>query len=315
MILFGSARISETGGINGAKGDQTGREVATEPFYIHSQGWNVLRAKSPTLANKLAECMIKICNNPRYGYGQGDRASGYNEAAKVGFDPSKVNVPVNIDCSEAVRLCLAYAGVQLPDIYTGNEKDVVLATGQFDLVTFTSASALYNGDILVTKTKGHTGIIVSGAKERVEPKPTPVKPTQPTSKTLCDVGIEYQAHCQTFGWLPVVKDGQVAGTQGASKRLEAIKLTMPKGTTCRLRAHLQGVGWQEYTATDKGVLVGTVGESRRVEAIEILETTGFDDKRVKVKAHCQTLGDSNFGASAGTMGFSKRIESVQFIVG
>jgi uncharacterized protein YjdB len=36
--------------------------------------------------------------------------------------------------------------------------------------------------------------------------------------------VEYQAHVQNIGWQNWVKDGEVAGTTGQSKRMEAIKI-------------------------------------------------------------------------------------------
>jgi peptidoglycan hydrolase-like protein with peptidoglycan-binding domain len=46
---------------------------------------------------------------------------------------------------------------------TANEVNVLMATGHFDKFVYTKGSQLYLGDILVTKTKGHTVIVTSGA--------------------------------------------------------------------------------------------------------------------------------------------------------
>jgi peptidoglycan hydrolase-like protein with peptidoglycan-binding domain len=46
---------------------------------------------------------------------------------------------------------------------TANEAAVLVGTGQFEKFVYTKGSALYLGDILVTKTKGHTVIVTSGA--------------------------------------------------------------------------------------------------------------------------------------------------------
>ena len=39
-------------------------------------------------------------------------------------------------------------------------------------------------------------------------------------------GIKYPPHVQTYGWLDWVKDGELAGTTGESKRLEAIEIKL-----------------------------------------------------------------------------------------
>ena len=49
-VRVGSARSNENGGVNGGKaGDQTGREVSTQLWYLHSKGWIVIRAKAPVV--------------------------------------------------------------------------------------------------------------------------------------------------------------------------------------------------------------------------------------------------------------------------
>lgn len=50
-LVVGSARIDESGHISGGKpGDQTGNEVSTQAYYVHSKGWYCLRPKSITVA-------------------------------------------------------------------------------------------------------------------------------------------------------------------------------------------------------------------------------------------------------------------------
>ena len=59
-LVVGSARIDENGHISGGKpGDQTGNEVSTQAYYVHSKGWYCLRPKSITVANAIAEAMLQ----------------------------------------------------------------------------------------------------------------------------------------------------------------------------------------------------------------------------------------------------------------
>lgn len=165
-VIIGSARIDENGSINGRKGDQTGREVAQEEYYRHKYDWDALRCKDPNGALMMSYDMASMCNNLNYGYSQNDRYSGLYEAKKVGYDAAKVDTPCNIDCSSGVRTCLAYAGYDVGDFYTGNEYDVIMATGAFDDVTdqfdHNTGEGLCTGDILVSKKKGHTAIVTLG---------------------------------------------------------------------------------------------------------------------------------------------------------
>ena len=61
-VKVGSARIDENGKAHGGQaGDQTGKEVSTQSWYLHSKGWRVFRAKNPSVAEKIAQCMERAC--------------------------------------------------------------------------------------------------------------------------------------------------------------------------------------------------------------------------------------------------------------
>lgn len=159
--MIGSARHDENGKLSGGKaGDQTGQEVSTQKYYNHSKGWYGLRAKDAKLANKIAEGMKIACANNNIGYDQGQRLGVYNNGIET-------KVKTEGDCSELVRAILKWCGVNVKDFTTATEKSVLLATGLFDLVSINSANDCYTGDILVTKTKGHTGVVTEG-KNREE---------------------------------------------------------------------------------------------------------------------------------------------------
>lgn len=156
QVIIGSARHDENNRYSGGKaGDQTGQEVSTQRFYMHKKGWYAIRAISDELANKIAEGMQIVCDNNRVGYDQGQRFGVY----KNGID-SKVDTEG--DCSEVVRAILKWCDVFVKDFTTSNEKDVLLNTGLFSCVTINSENECYTGDILVTKTKGHTVVVVKG---------------------------------------------------------------------------------------------------------------------------------------------------------
>ena len=38
--------------------------------------------------------------------------------------------------------------------------------------------------------------------------------------------IYYRVHCQTYGWMEWVKNGEIAGTEGEAKRLESIEIKL-----------------------------------------------------------------------------------------
>lgn len=175
-VIVGSARIDENGkAIGGKAGDQKGNECSTQSYYLHSKGWRVLRAIDPEHRKRLADCMRWACANNRIGYDQGERNTLYNEAKKFDFDVRKVDKNVETDCSALVRVCIAYAcGItDLPaSMRTTNMCSLILATGAFVELKeskYTTQSAyLGAGDILCTKTQGHTVIVLTnGSKYEV----------------------------------------------------------------------------------------------------------------------------------------------------
>ena len=161
-VIIGSARHDEHGNCysGGKAGDQTGQEVSTQNFYNHSKGWNVLRAKDNKVAEKLAEAMQIACGNKNIGYDQSERYG----IIKHGIN---TKVKTECDCSSLVRACIIYAsGRDVGDFNTYSERYAILKSGLFeDVGSYKQGDTLYNGDILVTRTKGHTAIVVSGAKK------------------------------------------------------------------------------------------------------------------------------------------------------
>ena len=165
-VRVGSARIDERGKAYGGRaGDQTGRELSTQKGYLHKKGW-VFRAKSRDAALKIAADMEAACGNSHIGYDQWQRNTLYKAAEPLGFDCSRVRTDCETDCSALVRVCCAYAGIMgLPsDFRTGNMPKNLLATGMFVELRgakYTDQSAyLGKGDILVTKTHGHTVVVL-----------------------------------------------------------------------------------------------------------------------------------------------------------
>ena len=166
-VRVGSARIDERGKAYGGKaGDQTGRELSTQKWYLHKKGWRVFRAVKREQALKIAADMEAACKNSHIGYDQWQRNTLYKAAEPMGFDCGKVRTDCETDCSALVRVCCAFAGIMgLPsDFRTGNMPANLLKTGAFVELRgakYTDQSAyLGKGDILVTKTHGHTVVVL-----------------------------------------------------------------------------------------------------------------------------------------------------------
>lgn len=166
-VIIGSARIDEQGHIVGGKdGDQkqtttddfTG-EVSLQNYYEHKKGWVGYRHKDPSKRVKIGAAMAIACNNPCIGYNQNERL----DVVKNGVETS---TPSNCDCSSLIRACIIAAGAKDPGNFnTSTEGKKLEATGEYDKFD-PSVSKMEIGDILVTKTKGHT-VAVTGVDDAI----------------------------------------------------------------------------------------------------------------------------------------------------
>lgn len=226
-VIIGSARIDENGNAHGGKaGDQTGKEVSTQAWYKHTKGWVLLRPKNSAQAEKIATCMEAACKNDNIGYDQYQRLTLYNVAKEVGFNCAKVTEKVETDCSALVRVCCAFAGITAANFRTSNEVSALMATGRFDKYTdsayTTKSDRLKRGDILVTKTKGHTVVVLSNGANAGQSAPTTAKTVIVTGGTVYVrkgagtgfpvVGIARRGERLTYvstaenGWYRVIRD-------------------------------------------------------------------------------------------------------------
>lgn len=163
-VRIGSARSDERGKLTGGKaGDQTGREVSEQAFYVHRKGWYVIRPKSATHAEKIAERMRAACNNANLGYDQSNRLG----VIRNGID---TKIKTECDCSALVRACVKEATGKDPGNFTtANERSALGSTKLFEPTkSYKSGMELCTGDILVTKTKGHTVVVTEGVLRSVE---------------------------------------------------------------------------------------------------------------------------------------------------
>jgi hypothetical protein len=173
-VKIGHARIDENGkAYNGKAGNQTGKEVVISNWYNHSKGWVVLRSKDAVAAENIAKCMEEACANKCIGYDQWQRLTLYDAVKDNGFkcDSDSLKTNVETDCSALVRVCLAYAGIKVANFRTTNQRAIMMATGLFEEVPEASSNSKYlkRGDILVTRTQGHTVVVLTdGESEQGE---------------------------------------------------------------------------------------------------------------------------------------------------
>lgn len=207
--IIGSARSDEYGKLTGgAAGDQkqkfstndTVGEVSMQNFYVHTKGWYVFRLKDAIIAKKTADNMKTACNNKNIGYNQNNRLGiityGVNTKRKT-----------ECDCSSLVRECIKEASGKDPGNFTtANEASVLEASGLFEeKKTYTSGMVLYTGDVLVTKTKGHTVIVTDGASRTAAP--TTSSSVSNSKLKIVSTIKSVQAWLNTYYKIGLVTDG------------------------------------------------------------------------------------------------------------
>ena len=83
--------------------------------------------------------------------------------------------------------------------------------------------------------------------------------------------VSYQTHVQSYGWMDWDSDGDMAGTTGEAKRMEAVQIRLTDGLSNAFdvyyRVHVQNYGWLGWAKN--GEKAGTEGRSLRMEAMEI----------------------------------------------
>ena len=125
--------------------------------------------------------------------------------------------------------------------------------------------------------------------------------------------VVYQAHVENVGWQKEVKDGQLAGTVGKNKHIEAlrIKLTdqLAEKYDIYYRVNIEGRGWLDWTVN--GGDSGSTGLDLAVRGIEIKICAKDGEEHPEVGANALVTSD-NFGnivyqAHVQNIGWKKQV--------
>ena len=185
----------ENGGYTGGKaGDQTGKEWRMRDWY--NRPWScVLRYPDQAAALKIAMLGIDAALNDHIGYDQSQNRTYLAQLKKVGWEPSKITVDCEADCSAGVCANITAAGYLLgiaalqnhTGTYTGNMRSALTKAG-FKLLTdskyLTGGDYLLPGDILLNDGHHTATNVTIGKKVKDSWKPgtsaiEPVSPVQP----------------------------------------------------------------------------------------------------------------------------------------
>ena len=127
--------------------------------------------------------------------------------------------------------------------------------------------------------------------------------------------VTYSTYIENQNWQKEVSDGNLSGTNGEAKRIEAIKVMVQNlpGVDIRYQAHMQSNGWLDWSSSYQEN--GLPAANKRLEAIK-LELTGVNASNYDVyyRVHVQKLGWLGWaknGEPAGSEGYSYRAEAIE----
>ncbi len=132
-----------------------------------------------------------------------------------------------------------------------------------------------------------------------------------------NVNVIYDGHVQDIGNIGPFQNGELCGTFGKSKRLEAMSIkTDSDQLGVEYEGQIQNIGWTDIKRD--GELLGTTGQGLRLEAVKI-RLTGEKSSEYDIYygVHAENYGDMNWamnGEPAGTEGLGLRIEGIKIII-
>ena len=159
----------------GAAGDQTGGEWALIAWY--NRPWKcVLRHPDAAIRQKIAQLATAAAKNDLIGYDQGQRYTFWEHLKASSYDPAKITIKCEADCSSGVAAIVKAVGYLTGDTklqalsiycYTGNLRAALKAAG-FTVLTeskyLTGSDYLLAGDILLNDDHHTATNVTDGSK-------------------------------------------------------------------------------------------------------------------------------------------------------
>lgn len=335
-IIIGSARIDEngkaTGGVAGdqkqtASNDFKG-EVSMQEMYKSSKGWWIFRLKNIAHANAVASAMKRACNNKNIGYDQNGRTGILKHGTNT-------TVKTEADCGTLVRQCIKEGtSTDVGEFYTGNQPDVLDKSGLFEeRIEYISQekTPVYDGDILVTKKKGHTVIVVSG-NPRIAPaqKLYRVQTGAYSNKDNADArykavkNVGFDVCMVKSGGLYKVQVGAYKVKENAEKQLEIIEkagfdacITTKGGESVQVEEYTQEEFVRDIQCATGSKVTGKANQETLENTITVSACVNYEDAVVApIQRRLNALGydcgepDGDFGKNT-----ARAVERLQRDIG
>lgn len=209
----------------GQAGDQNGKEWQIRSWY--NRPWTVvLRYPDQAVALKIALLGIDAALNNLIGYDQNQRGTYWTQLQKAGYEPSKITVACEGDCSAGVCANIKAAGFLLgvkalqthTGTYTGNMKSALVKAGfkaLSDSKYLTSGDYLLPGDILLNENHHTATNVTIGAKVKGSWNPgsiatdeTPSAPAAPSATVYYRVRKTWEDKASQIGAYTVLQNAK-----------------------------------------------------------------------------------------------------------
>lgn len=228
-------------------------------------------------------------------------------------DTYKLTLTYNPEELELVDACVLTPEAEVTSTYIDKTNTIVeiQPSGNLVKITYTvKGRADYSWTGIASSVK---------FKSKISGTATLIYGVSSNNETTEFASISYKSHVQDIGWQEFVSDGSISGTEGQSKRIEAVVIDLRNNTISggvSYSTYVQDMGWLNLV-TDN-TISGTEGQSKRIEAFKINLTGEMSSQfdiyyRVPVQEF-GWMGWAKNGEIAGTIGFGYRIEAYQIVL-
>ncbi|MBB3280016.1 hypothetical protein [Slackia isoflavoniconvertens] len=141
-------------------------------------------------------------------------------------------------------------------------------------------------------------------------------PSDSTSSAQGVPDVSYDAHVSNVGWQSVVSNGDIAGTVGQAKAIEALRIQSSNpNLDIQYSSHISNLGWEGDFSRSNNQVTGTMGRSLGLEAIKIrLSGALANSYDVYYRVHVANFGWLGWacnGNPAGSTGWAYHVEAIQ----
>lgn len=131
--------------------------------------------------------------------------------------------------------------------------------------------------------------------------------------------LKYQVHISNEGWKDPVKDGEIAGTVGQGKPVEALRIVDMDIPGLGIVGYAKIQDYPDWSYGNiQGEDIGSTGLNKHLEAIKLgLFGEKANDYQLWYRVHVQNIGFMDWvrnGEVAGTEGGNLQIEAIQIIL-